>query len=79
MTILIFACYNLFHISETIIETKNITSWPWMKDINVVIAPPIEPVTEKNDRLSVLELIKKHRETIDEKNHAFKQIYYIIF
>jgi len=46
------------------------TSWPWMKDVETTIAKPIDPVTQNDDRPSVLDLIKKHRDVIDEmKSH----------
>mmetsp|Transcript_42863 Transcript_42863/g.48704 ORF Transcript_42863/g.48704 Transcript_42863/m.48704 type:complete len:318 (+) Transcript_42863:20-973(+) len=43
------------------------TSWPWMKGVDVAIAdPPISPVDKYDKRLSVKELITEHRTKIDE-------------
>ena len=42
------------------------TSWPWMQGFDVAIADPIEPVNEHDDRVSVKDLIKEHREKIDK-------------
>lgn len=41
------------------------TSWPWMKGIDVAIADPIPPVNEYDERPSVKELIEKKRKIID--------------
>jgi len=41
-----------------------------MRDVDVTIAKPIDPVSQNDDRPSVLDLIKKHRDSIDEvKSH----------
>jgi len=50
---------------------------PWLKDVPVAIADPIDPVDERDIRPSVKDLIVKHRESIDkakaiiEKNSLF--------
>jgi len=42
------------------------TSWVWMKGIDVAIADPCEPVTPEDKRKSVKELIEEHRSKIDK-------------
>lgn len=42
------------------------TSWVWMKGVDLAIADPIEPVTSDDDRPAVKDLIEEHREWIDE-------------
>lgn len=42
------------------------TSWIWMKGIDVPIADAIDPVTPEDDRTSVKDLIATHREQIDK-------------
>ena len=41
------------------------TSWPWMKGVEIAIADPIPLVNELDERPSVKELIDKHRTQID--------------
>jgi len=39
---------------------------PWLKDVPVAVADPIEPVNKHDVRPSVKDLIVKHRESIDK-------------
>lgn len=41
------------------------TSWPWMKGVNVAVADPTDPVCPEDVRASVKELIAEHRDTIN--------------
>jgi CRAL/TRIO domain len=42
------------------------TSWPWMKDVDVAIAEPAVVNSKDDDRPSIAELIREHRTSIDE-------------
>jgi len=49
------------------------TSWPWMKGVQVAVADPIPPVNEHDKRPSVKELIEKHRSVIDQVKQELGQ------
>lgn len=42
------------------------TSWSWMQGVELAIADPIPPVTERDKRLSVKQLIAENRDNIDK-------------
>eukprot|EP00934_Nitzschia_sp_Nitz4_P003904 Nitzschia sp. Nitz4//scaffold2_size372955//362198//363091//NITZ4_000481-RA/size372955-processed-gene-0.553-mRNA-1//-1//CDS//3329546952//3894//frame0 len=49
------------------------TSWPWMKGVDLAIADPIEPVVPEDTRPSVKDLIKEHRDKIDKVKAAIEE------
>jgi CRAL/TRIO domain len=53
------------------------TSWIWMKGINIAIADPIEPVCLDDDRQSVKGLIEEHWDKINEiREGIVNHVYY---
>ena len=50
------------------------TSWPWMKGIDVAIADPIDPVDKYDVRPSVKELIETHRVKIDKLKGRLEEL-----
>ncbi|CAB9498712.1 expressed unknown protein [Seminavis robusta] len=51
---------------------QTMTSWPWMKGVEVAIADPVEPVCTEDDRPAVKALILKHSEKIDKIKTALE-------
>ena len=48
------------------------TSWPWMKGVDVVLADPIDPVNAFDSRPAVRDLLVKHREDVDQVKAAIE-------
>mmetsp|Transcript_29147 Transcript_29147/g.48178 ORF Transcript_29147/g.48178 Transcript_29147/m.48178 type:complete len:307 (-) Transcript_29147:92-1012(-) len=46
------------------------TSWPWMKGVDVAIADPIEPVCDTDMRLSVKKIVQDNSKHIDQVKSA---------
>mmetsp|Transcript_10837 Transcript_10837/g.18330 ORF Transcript_10837/g.18330 Transcript_10837/m.18330 type:complete len:309 (-) Transcript_10837:1499-2425(-) len=42
------------------------TSWPWMQDVAIAIADPVDAVNQYDERPSVKDLISRHRTQIDD-------------
>jgi hypothetical protein len=51
---------------------NNMTSWPWMKGIDVALADPIDPVVAEDSRESVKELIAKNEAYIEKLRDGLK-------
>lgn len=61
---------NRFHHPNEIV---NMTSWPWMKGVEVAVANPCAPVCPEDDRPAVKDLLEENRTKVDKITDAVKE------